>query len=293
MATTFVEPSVPALCTSDFPSPQNMESLGIYVQFPFCASKCSFCNFSSRVEPASVFDAYCRAIEQEIDRLPAYYEADKIGRGIFDRLADTVYVGGGTPSLLGSERLERIFSGLRRRFELSACVEFTLEVTPGSASDRLLERARALGVNRLSIGAQSFDDRELRLVGRLHSAAETRDLVRRARGAGFANLSLDLIAGLPSQNETSWLHSVRETVQLQPEHISVFSLRWTRRVASAPKSCVTGRAIMRRRFPMMTSWPTLTKPRVKPCRAKGTLNTKFLILRAPDTTHVIIRNTGN
>lgn len=199
-----------------------MDTLGVYIQVPFCASKCSFCNFSSQVAPANVFDAYCRAIEQEIDSLLAFYKARDMGQDVVDFPVDTVYVGGGTPSLLGAERLEQILSALRRRFELADSVEFTLEVTPGSANHSFLERARGLGVNRLSIGAQSFEDRELRSVGRLHSPAETLDLVRQARGVGFANVSLDLIAGLPYQNETSWSRSLREVVQLKPEHISVY-----------------------------------------------------------------------
>lgn len=199
-----------------------METLGIYIQVPFCSSKCSFCNFSSRVARESVFDAYCRAIEQEIERLPALYEAEGIGRGLLSLPIDTVYAGGGTPSLLGAERLEQILSALRRRFLHSGSVDFTLEVTPGSADDSFLTRARALSVNRLSIGAQSFDDRELRCVGRLHSAADTRDLVERGHRAGFANISLDLIAGLPYQTEASWLGSLREAIELRPEHLSVY-----------------------------------------------------------------------
>ena len=199
-----------------------METLGVYIQIPFCASKCSFCNFSSHVAPPSLFDAYCRALEREIDSLPGFYIARGIGQDVFDLAVDTVYVGGGTPSLLGAERLEQVVSALRRRFRLSDSVEFTLEVTPGSAHRNFLERAQGLGVNRLSIGAQSFDDRELRFVGRLHSPSETRELVCQARGAGFANVSLDLIAGLPCQSETSWFHSLRKAVQLNPEHVSVY-----------------------------------------------------------------------
>lgn len=199
-----------------------METLGIYIQIPFCASKCSFCNFSSRVQTLNVFDAYCRGLTQEIERLPDLYEAQGIGKGLLSLTVDTVYLGGGTPSLLGAERLETIMGCLARRFHFKTPLEFTLEVTPGSADGGLLASARKLLVNRLSIGAQSFDDGELRAVGRLHSAADTGDLVRGARRAGFANINLDLIAGLPYQTEASWLRSLEQVARLRPEHVSIY-----------------------------------------------------------------------
>ena len=218
-----------------------MPTLGIYIQFPFCASKCSFCNFSSQVAPASVFDAYCAAVERETERLPAIYEAAAAGLGekfrrsqtaattngggmvdVLDLPVDTVYLGGGTPSLAGAERLERILAAVRRRFCVLESLEFTLELTPGSADEDYLAKARDLGINRLSVGAQSFDDRELRAVGRLHSAAETCEIVGRARCAGFRNISLDLMVGLPHQTRPSWLHSLRAAARLRPEHVSVY-----------------------------------------------------------------------
>jgi len=199
-----------------------MEPLGIYVQVPFCASKCSFCNFGSQVALAGALDAYCRALEYEIAQLPAFYNASHIGQEILRLHADTVYFGGGTPTLLGRERLEAVVSALRHRFEHREPVEFTLEAAPGSADDDLLKALLSLGANRLSIGAQSFDERELRSVGRLHSALATHDLVSRARRTGFKNVSLDLVAGLPYQNESSWLASLREVMRLRPEHVSVY-----------------------------------------------------------------------
>lgn len=204
------------------PGNQPMETLGVYIQVPFCASKCSFCNFSSRVVPSTVFDAYVRALEREIERLPALYEASGIGLRVLDLPINTVYMGGGTPSLLGIKRLKQIREAVCRRFKFGASLEFTLEVTPGSADEPFLSGALALGVNRLSVGAQAFNDRELRSVGRLHSAAKTQELVRQARRAGFANISLDLIAGLPHQTATSWLSSLRTAAGLKPEHVSVY-----------------------------------------------------------------------
>jgi len=199
-----------------------METLGIYVQVPFCASKCSFCNFTSKVGLAGALDVYCHALEQEIACLPAFLEASEIPQELLALPVDTVYIGGGTPSLLGAERLGRLVSALRARFKPCEVAEFTLEVTPGSADNDLLKALRRLGVDRLSIGAQSFHDGELRSVGRLHSPAVTRDLVGRARRAGFKNISLDLIAGLPYQSEFSWSESLHQATRVRPEHLSVY-----------------------------------------------------------------------
>jgi len=196
--------------------------LGVYIQIPFCASKCSYCNFSSQVARQNAVDAYCGALELEIKNLPVLYRARGIGEKLLSLPVDTVYVGGGTPSLVGRERLERILQSLQRCFLLAPLVEGTLEVTPGSGDRDLLARVRRLGVNRLSIGAQSFADQELRAVGRLHTAATTQGLMRRARHAGFTNISLDLIAGLPFQTPQSWRDTLRTAAQLRPAHVSVY-----------------------------------------------------------------------
>jgi len=199
-----------------------MGNLGIYIQVPFCASKCSYCNFSSQVARADAFDNYCRAVEQEIGEIPRLYESRGIGQRLLDFSVDTLYVGGGTPSIVGGERLERILNAFRNRFRLAPSPEFTLEITPGSAAADFLAWAHTQGVNRLSIGAQSFNDMELRSVGRLHSAAAACELTRQARQAGITNLSLDLIAGLPHQTEASWEESLRVAGTIRPEHISVY-----------------------------------------------------------------------
>jgi len=199
-----------------------MNRLGVYIQVPFCASKCSFCNFSSRVEPSSAFDSYGQSLLQEIERLPESYAAQGISPGLLKYPVDTLYVGGGTPSLLGAARLGGIVQAIRKRFEVCGEAEFTLETTPGSADCDFLAQARAWGLNRLSVGAQTFDDRELRAVGRLHLAKATCDLVRMARTAGLCNISLDLIAGLPYQTETSWQHTLETAVRLEPTHISLY-----------------------------------------------------------------------
>jgi oxygen-independent coproporphyrinogen-3 oxidase len=199
-----------------------MSTLGVYVQIPFCASKCSFCNFSSRVERSNVFDQYARALQREIEGLDRFHAERGIPREILAGAVDSLYFGGGTPTLLGEKRLRLVIQALRARLDCSGEIEFTLEATPGSADAGLLRALRELGVNRLSIGAQTFDDRELRAVGRLHSAAESKELVERARLTGFTNISLDLIAGLPHQTEASFRRSLQTAAKLRPEHVSLY-----------------------------------------------------------------------
>jgi oxygen-independent coproporphyrinogen-3 oxidase len=199
-----------------------METLGVYLQVPFCASKCSFCNFSSRVAPRNLYDRYCQALLREIKHLSEFYRATGIGDRLLSVPVDSLYIGGGTPSLLGGDRLAMIIENLHQQFTIAPSTEFTLEVTPGSADAELLKRLLALGVNRLSIGAQSFADAELRSVGRLHSAGETRALIQIARKQGFANISLDLIAGLPYQSRHSWTASLQSAIAQHPEHVSVY-----------------------------------------------------------------------
>jgi putative oxygen-independent coproporphyrinogen III oxidase len=198
------------------------ETLGVYVQIPFCASKCSFCNFSSRVGAPAAIPRYAAALRCELERLPDFYARASVRADLLSLPVDSVYFGGGTPPLVGGAEFEEICTALKKRFRFSPGVEFTVEATPGSADREFLQCARALGVNRLSIGAQSFDDRELRRVGRLHSAAATADLVQRARHAGIENINLDLIAGLPGQTAASWQVSLGSALALRPEHLSVY-----------------------------------------------------------------------
>jgi oxygen-independent coproporphyrinogen-3 oxidase len=199
-----------------------MSTLGVYIQIPFCGSKCSFCNFSSQVGRDDLIGRYCQALEREIGEWDKLATSAEIASVTPRWPVDTVYIGGGTPPIVGAERLERIVARLRERCVIEAPCEFTLEVTPASADEDFLNTLRAWGVNRLSIGAQSFSDQELRAVGRLHSAADTHETSAKARRAGFSNISLDLIAGLPGQTETSWRESLRAVDRLRPEHVSVY-----------------------------------------------------------------------
>jgi oxygen-independent coproporphyrinogen-3 oxidase len=199
-----------------------MVTLGVYIQVPFCASKCSFCNFSSRVERSAVFDRYTRNLQREVEGWQNSFSAYGIPPELLSHPVDSIYFGGGTPSLLGGERLGIIVRTLHDHLCWTEEIEFTLETTPGSVDSRLLRGLRSLGVNRLSIGAQTFEDRELRAVGRLHTADDTSALVHEARQAGFQNISLDLIAGLPYQTEESFRRSLEATVRLRPEHVSLY-----------------------------------------------------------------------
>jgi oxygen-independent coproporphyrinogen-3 oxidase len=200
----------------------SLQSLGIYLQVPFCASKCSFCNFSSRVAPRHIFDRYSAALEQEIDGLADAFKSYGLAGELLAWPVGTIYFGGGTPPLLGVERLRRIVRALHERFRVLDTGEFTIEVTPGSADMHFLSEALRMGMNRLSIGAQTFEDHELRTVGRLHSAADTVELVGRARSVGFVSVSIDLVAGLPHQTFESWRRSLEAALRLAPQHISLY-----------------------------------------------------------------------
>jgi oxygen-independent coproporphyrinogen-3 oxidase len=198
------------------------KKLGVYVQVPFCESKCSFCNFSSKVAPSSVFPQYHQALRREIQRLPRLSNEKQIQTDLLSIPVDTIYIGGGTPSLLGSEVLRQVVQSLRQTLRMGPIEEFSLEVTPGSADSDFLRAAREIGINRLSFGAQSFNDRELAPVGRLHSAGDTEGQVRLARRAGFRNISLDLIAGLPHQTKGSWRQTMDAALRLEAAHLSIY-----------------------------------------------------------------------
>ena len=199
-----------------------MSNLGIYIQVPFCASKCTFCNFSSGVERSTIFDQYARMVQREVEAWPRHLPAHGLPAEALSQAVDSIYMGGGTPALLGAECLSLVVKALRENLRLSRELEFTIETTPGSASTSLLQAFRDLGINRLSIGAQTFDEKELSATGRLHSVDETVELVHQARKAGFQNISLDLIAGLPHQSKESFHRSLEATVKLRPEHVSLY-----------------------------------------------------------------------
>ncbi len=183
---------------------------GIYIGIPFCKFKCTYCNFASGVFPRAELDRYLGALEREI--------AGSGGE------ADTVYLGGGTPSLLTGAQLERLFAVLSERFSIAAGAEITLEAAPGTFDDTLVESWVACGVNRVSLGVQSFVERELRAVGRMHHFDAVQEDFRRLRAAGITDIGVDFIAGLPHQTLESWHESLEAIPRLTPAHVSVYLL---------------------------------------------------------------------
>jgi oxygen-independent coproporphyrinogen-3 oxidase len=197
------------------------DSLGIYVSVPFCKAKCSFCNFASGVFAADRIDGYVGRLEEEIRGARAFGAG--LG-GTMPERVDSIYFGGGTPSLLEPEVIARIFAALRGEFAIERDAEMTVECAPGQILDATLAAYRAEGVNRLSFGVQSFVDREAAAVGRLHTGAECREELRRMQAAGVSRLGIDLIAGLPHQTEASWRYSVEQAIESGVEHVSVYML---------------------------------------------------------------------
>lgn len=193
--------------------------LGIYVHIPFCKSKCEYCDFYSLggSRDRRTTDQYLQALADHIR---------ETGRLAPDYTVDTVYFGGGTPSFFGAENLEKILDELQKRFHFGADPEITLEANPDSAQDiSALRQLHDAGFDRLSLGMQSADDAELRRIGRVHTHAQTVRAVENARAAGFDNLSLDLIYGLPGQTMTRWQANLDAALALAPEHLSCYGLK--------------------------------------------------------------------
>jgi oxygen-independent coproporphyrinogen-3 oxidase len=187
---------------------------GVYLHIPFCAAICNYCNFNRGLHDDGLRRRYVEALAADI-RQWATTPAIPM---------DTIFFGGGTPSLLEAAEVARLIEACRDTFDLDARAEITLEANPESAGAAALEGFRAAGVNRLSFGVQSFSDAELRRLGRLHSSQTARDAVTRARSAGFDNLSLDLMMWLPGQGINDWLASIDALVAIQPDHASLYLL---------------------------------------------------------------------
>jgi oxygen-independent coproporphyrinogen-3 oxidase len=190
---------------------------GIYIHIPFCATRCHYCNFATGGYESELARRYTAAVCEEIGR------ADVSSKPMMRRV-DTIYFGGGTPTTLAVGQISSLIEACRRRFDVAPDSEITAEANPGSVSQNYLEELRSAGVNRLSFGVQSFDDGELRMIGRTHSAEDAREAVRAARVTGFANVSIDLIAGLPEQKMETWRRNLEEAFALAPDHLSVYLL---------------------------------------------------------------------
>jgi oxygen-independent coproporphyrinogen III oxidase len=198
-----------------------VRSAGIYLSVPFCKAKCTFCNFASGVFAADRMQHYVERVCEEIRSAGA--AAQKLGAHL-PREVDTLYFGGGTPSLLSAEQFRRIFEHLHGEFELMADAEITLECAPGQLSDETLAELLRQGMNRISFGVQSFVDRETTAVGRLHTRLQCEEEIARVCAAGVHEINLDLIAGLPHQTAESWSYSVEQAIASGVPHVSVYML---------------------------------------------------------------------
>ena len=199
----------------------NCLPVGIYVSVPFCRTKCSFCNFASGVFSRSLFDRYVEQLSSDIAAVPVF--SKRVG-GVLEHRADSLYLGGGTPSVLAPDQLERVFQSVRGSFDVETGAEITVECAPGTMPDEILEMLLRCGVNRVSLGVQSFVDKESSSVGRLHTREITLRDIARLRAAGIGNISIDLIAGLPHQTAESWDFSLSETLATGVPHVSVYML---------------------------------------------------------------------
>ena len=195
--------------------------LGLYISVPFCRTKCSYCNFASGVFSRAMYTRYVERVCEEIRQARATPAA--LG-GHFEAAVDSVYLGGGTPTVLPEEDLQRLFACVREQFAVARDAEITVECAPGSLDEPMLETLARCGVNRVSLGVQSMVDREAAAVGRQHKRATVLNDIARLRAAGISNINLDLIAGLPHQTEGSWGTSLDEVIASGVPHVSVYML---------------------------------------------------------------------
>ena len=198
-----------------------MDRAGVYLHIPFCRSRCSYCDFATGMYEGDVAERYVLALRKEI---ALWNEI------VSPQIIDTVYFGGGTPSLLSTTQIELILSAVNDRFSIAETPEITLEINPGDGGETADDRRqtmvdwRRLGINRASFGAQTFDDRELKMLGRTHDSADVCMTFQLLREAGFANVNFDLIAGLPGQTIDGWKRNLEQALQLRPEHLSLYLL---------------------------------------------------------------------
>lgn len=190
---------------------------GIYIHIPFCKTRCIYCDFYSTTLVNGWKERFVNALCKEIEMRKEYLDG---------RCIDTVYFGGGTPSLLSAEDFAVIFDCLSKCFDLSQCTEITLEANPDDLTLSYLKELSALPFNRISMGVQTFDNRSLSLLNRRHTAEQAIEAVRASREVGFRNLSIDLIYGLPGESENQWQTDLEQAIALHPEHISAYHLTY-------------------------------------------------------------------
>jgi oxygen-independent coproporphyrinogen-3 oxidase len=199
---------------SQIPNSNIVESL--YIHIPFCKKKCNYCDFVSYADKENLIDAYINCLTNEI-----HYS------DLGSRFSDlkSIYFGGGTPTLLNIKHFERILNLLKTTFIFNSNTEITTEANPGTADKTKLKELRRLGINRLSIGAQSFNDQNLKTLGRIHDSKDIIQFYENARAAGFDNISLDLIFALPGQTLSDWRSDLNQALHLKPNHLSVYNLQ--------------------------------------------------------------------
>jgi oxygen-independent coproporphyrinogen-3 oxidase len=191
----------------------NPEKLaGLYIHIPFCESKCLYCDFYSITDLGNT-KIFLKALEKEMEL------AAQTGLEF-----DTIYIGGGTPSVLDAAAIGQVITAAFRHFSIRFEAEITIEVNPGTVDFEDFQKYRQAGINRLNIGIQSFHEQNLKFLGRIHSTEEARSAIKRARQAGFENVGLDLIYGLPEQDENQWLNDLDRAVAFSPEHLSCYML---------------------------------------------------------------------
>ena len=188
------------------------EQAGLYIHIPFCKSKCGYCGFYS-IKSLNLIPDFIDALKKEMKFYSKLFKS-----------FDTVYLGGGTPSLLTPQQIETILKTVGKFYKIDPHAEITIEVNPGDVSLEYFQSLRLLGINRLNIGIQSFDDQLLKFLGRRHSASDALESMEAARDAGFSNIGLDLIYGVHHQDLKSWDKTLQKTITLKPEHISCYQL---------------------------------------------------------------------
>ena len=191
------------------------KEMELYLHIPFCAKKCDYCDFLSFPADKSIKREYVETLKQEIEEVGKRYRNYRVS---------TIFVGGGTPSILNSSYIVEIFDVLRRKFHVAGNAEISMEVNPGTVTKEKLSDWRRAGINRLSMGLQSADNRELKRLGRIHTWEDFLESFRRAREEGFSNLNVDLMSALPGQTMDGWMETLKRTAAQEPEHISAYSL---------------------------------------------------------------------
>lgn len=206
-------------------------SAGVYLHIPFCKSRCSYCDFATDVWRNSdavgrYVDALCKEIAQQVRDATVMERASRnpVATAPGSDAADTIYFGGGTPSLLAAKQVETILEAVSNQFVIDPNPEITMEMNPATVTPETLKEYKKLGVNRASFGVQTFNDRHLKLLARGHNADDARNTFKLLRDAGFDNISFDLIIGLPGQTLDDWKRNLDEALMMQPEHLSLYLL---------------------------------------------------------------------